>query len=60
VRDGTIVYEGSIASLKRFKDDVREVDEGMECGIVLENFHDIKDGDVLEAYRTKRVERELT
>jgi len=60
VRDGTIVYEGTLASLKRFKDDVREVDEGMECGIVLENFHDIKDGDVIEAYDTKRVERQLT
>jgi translation initiation factor IF-2 len=60
VRDGTIVWEGSIASLKRFKDDVREVDEGMECGIVLENFHDVKEGDVLEAYETRRVERQLT
>jgi translation initiation factor IF-2 len=59
VRDGTIVFEGGIASLKRFKDDVREVDEGMECGIVLENFHDIKDGDLIEAYETKSVEREL-
>jgi translation initiation factor IF-2 len=59
VRDGTIVFEGAIASLKRFKDDVREVDEGMECGIVLENFHDIKEGDLIEAYETRRVEREL-
>jgi translation initiation factor IF-2 len=60
VRDGTIVYEGTIASLKRFKDDVREVDEGMECGIVLENFHDVKEGDVVEAFVTRRVERQLT
>jgi len=59
VRDGTIVFEGALASLKRFKDDVREVDEGMECGIVLENFHDIKEGDLIEAYETKRVDREL-
>jgi translation initiation factor IF-2 len=59
VRDGTIVFEGAIASLKRFKDDVREVDEGMECGIVLENFHDIKEGDLIEAYETKSVKREL-
>jgi translation initiation factor IF-2 len=59
VRDGTIVFEGAMASLKRFKDDVREVDEGMECGIVLENFHDIKEGDLIEAYETKRIEREL-
>jgi translation initiation factor IF-2 len=60
VRDGTIVYEGSIASLKRFKDDAREVDEGMECGIVLENFQDVKEGDVIEAFQTKQVERQLT
>jgi translation initiation factor IF-2 len=60
VRDGTIVWEGKLASLKRFKDDVREVDEGMECGIVLEGFHDVKEGDVLEAYETRRVERQLT
>jgi translation initiation factor IF-2 len=60
VRDGTIVFEGGLASLKRFKDDVREVDEGMECGIVLENFHDIKEGDLIEAYETRRVERQLT
>jgi translation initiation factor IF-2 len=60
VRDGTIVYEGSIGSLKRFKDDTREVDEGMECGIVLENFQDVKEGDVIEAFQTKHVERQLT
>jgi translation initiation factor IF-2 len=60
VRDGTIVYEGSIGSLKRFKDDTREVDEGMECGIVLENFQDVKEGDVIEAFQTKQVERQLT
>jgi translation initiation factor IF-2 len=60
VRDGTIVYEGSIGSLKRFKDDTREVDEGMECGIVLENFQDVKEGDVIEAFQTKQVERKLT
>jgi translation initiation factor IF-2 len=60
VRDGTIVFTGSIASLKRFKDDAREVEEGMECGIVLENFQDVKEGDVLEAFQTKQVERELT
>jgi translation initiation factor IF-2 len=60
VRDGTIVYEGSINSLKRFKDDTREVDEGMECGIVLDNFQDVKEGDVIEAFQTKQVERQLT
>ena len=59
VREGTIVYDGRIASLKRFKDDVREVEEGFECGIVIENFQDVKEGDVLEAYETRQVEREL-
>jgi translation initiation factor IF-2 len=59
VRDGTVVYDGRIASLRRFKDDVREVTAGLECGIVLENFADIKEGDMLEAYETKQVEQTL-
>jgi translation initiation factor IF-2 len=59
VRDGTIVYDGKISSLKRFKDDVREVEEGFECGITIENFQDVKEGDVLEAYETRQVEQEL-
>jgi translation initiation factor IF-2 len=59
VREGTIVYDGRLASLKRFKDDTREVEEGFECGIVVENFQDVKEGDVLEAYETRKVEREL-
>jgi translation initiation factor IF-2 len=59
VRDGTVVYDGEIESLRRFQDDVREVQTGFECGIVLRNFQDVKEGDVLEAYETKRVEREL-
>ena len=60
VRDGTIVYDGRIASLRRFKDDVREVTSGMECGIVLENFPDVKEGDVLEVYEVRQVERALS
>src|SRR5204862_8133073 len=59
VRDGTVVYTGEIASLRRFKDDVREVIEGQECGIVLKDFADVKEGDVLEAYETRKVERAL-
>ncbi|HEX5910937.1 MAG TPA: translation initiation factor IF-2 [Thermoleophilaceae bacterium] len=59
VRDGTIVYDGRIASLRRFKDDVREVTAGMECGIVLENFGDVKQGDILEVYETQQVEQTL-
>jgi translation initiation factor IF-2 len=57
VREGTVVYETTIASLKRFKDDVREVQEGFECGILLEGFNDVKEGDVLEAYETQEIER---
>jgi translation initiation factor IF-2 len=59
VRDGTIVYDGRIASLRRFKEDVREVTEGMECGIVLENFADVKEGDILEVYEIRQVEQTL-
>jgi translation initiation factor IF-2 len=57
VRDGTVIYETSVAQLKRFKDDVREVQEGFECGILLEGFNDVKEGDVLEAYETREIER---
>jgi len=59
VRDGTIAYDGRIGSLRRFKEDVREVEAGFECGIVLANFADVKEGDVLEVYETKHVDREL-
>jgi translation initiation factor IF-2 len=57
VRDGTVIYDTSIAQLKRFKDDAREVAEGFECGILLEGFNDVKEGDVLEVYETREVER---
>ena len=57
VRDGTVVHETSVAQLKRFKDDVREVAEGFECGILLDGFNDVKEGDVLEVYETRQVER---
>jgi translation initiation factor IF-2 len=59
VRDGTVVYDGRVASLRRFKDDVREVQEGFECGIGLENFQDVKQGDVLEAYEVREIARSL-
>jgi translation initiation factor IF-2 len=59
VRDGVIVYDGRIGSLKRFKDDVREVAEGFECGIGIENFNDVKEGDLIEAYEVHEVAREL-
>ncbi|MDP8233874.1 MAG: translation initiation factor IF-2 [Candidatus Saelkia tenebricola] len=57
LRDGKILYEGRITSLKRFKDDVKEVQEGYECGIGLEGFNDIKEGDVVEAYAVLEVRR---
>ena len=57
VRDGTVIQETSIAQLRRFKEDVREVAEGFECGILLDGFNDVKEGDVLEAYETREVER---
>ncbi|HST26187.1 MAG TPA: translation initiation factor IF-2 [Gaiellaceae bacterium] len=57
VRDGAVIYETTIDSLKRFKDDVREVTEGFECGIHLEGFDDVKEGDLVEAYEVRQVER---
>jgi translation initiation factor IF-2 len=57
VRDGIVVYDGTIDSLRRFKDDVKEVATGYECGIGLTNFNDIKEGDIIEAYVIKEVER---
>lgn len=59
IRDGVVVFEGRIDSLKRFKDDVREVAQGYECGIGLEKYNDIKEGDVVEAYTIEEVKREL-
>jgi translation initiation factor IF-2 len=59
VRDGTVVWEGRIGSLRRFKDDVNEVEEGQECGVVLEGFADVKEGDVLELFKTRKVEKTL-
>jgi translation initiation factor IF-2 len=60
MRDSVEIYDGGISSLRRFKDDVKEVREGFECGIGVENFNDIKVGDVLECYRKEQVARTLT
>jgi translation initiation factor IF-2 len=57
IRDGAVIYTTTIADLKRFKDDVREVAEGFECGIRLDGFNDVKEGDVLEIFETREVER---
>jgi translation initiation factor IF-2 len=59
IRDGIEIYDGALASLRRFKDDVNEVKEGYECGIGIENFNDVKIGDVFECYRTEEVARTL-
>ncbi len=59
VRDGTVAWTGRIGSLRRFKDDVREVEAGLECGVVLEGFQDVKVGDVIEAFETRQVEKTL-
>ncbi len=57
VRDGIVVHEGKLASLKRFKDDVKEVNAGYECGLGIENFNDIKEGDVVEGFKMVEVEK---
>lgn len=59
LRDGVVVHEGAIESLKRFKDDVREVAEGFECGVALERFNDVREGDTLEVYVKESVKRSL-
>jgi translation initiation factor IF-2 len=58
VRDGIVIHEGKISSLKRFKDDAREVASGYECGIGIENYNDIKEGDIIEAFKMEQIERE--
>ena len=57
VRDGVLIYEGRLDSLRRFKEDVREVQEGFECGIGMESFSDFKEGDILECFTVELVRR---
>jgi translation initiation factor IF-2 len=59
IREGTVIWEGKLGSLRRFKDNVQEVEEGQECGIVLDGYADVKEEDVLEFFRTKQVEQTL-
>lgn len=59
IRDGMVVYDGNLGSLKRFKDNVKEVREGFECGLGIANFNDVKVGDVIEAYHVEAVARTL-
>jgi translation initiation factor IF-2 len=56
-RDGARIHETTVAALRRFKDDVREVTEGFECGILLDGFNDLREGDIFEVYETREVER---
>jgi translation initiation factor IF-2 len=60
VREGTVIYDTTISSLRRFNEDVHEVAAGFECGILLTNFQDLREGDLLETYETRQVERELS
>ena len=57
MREGAVVWEGNIASLRRVQEDVREVAQGLECGILLEGYNDLKDGDIIECFVTRQVER---
>jgi translation initiation factor IF-2 len=57
LREGVVIWNGSISSLKRFKDDVREVQSGFECGIGLENYNDLKQGDLIETYELRELAR---
>jgi translation initiation factor IF-2 len=59
IREGTVIWNGKLGSLRRFKDNVQEVEEGQECGVVLEGYADVKEGDVLEFFQTKQVEQTL-
>ncbi len=59
IRDGIVVYTGELGSLKRFKDDVKEVTKGFECGLNIQNYNDIKVGDIIEAFENKEVSRTL-
>ncbi len=59
IRDNVVVHEGKLSQLKRFKDDVREVNNGMECGMAFENYQDMRQGDVIECYRVEQIQRSL-
>ena len=59
IRDGIVIYDGELGSLKRFKDDVKEVKNNYECGLNIEKYNDIKEGDIIEAYEEVEVARKL-
>jgi translation initiation factor IF-2 len=57
LRDNIVIHEGPLASLKRFKDDAKEVNQGYECGITIKNYNDLKEGDVIEAFEMQEIKR---
>ncbi|MDZ7543848.1 translation initiation factor IF-2, partial [Clostridium perfringens] len=57
IRDGIVIFESTLASLKRFKDDAKEVNTGYECGLSVEKFNDLKEGDVIESFSMQAIER---
>ena len=59
IRDGVVIYTGELASLKRFKDDVKEVSKGYDCGMQVKNYNDIKEGDIIEAFQEVEVKKKL-
>ncbi|HLT52815.1 MAG TPA: EF-Tu/IF-2/RF-3 family GTPase, partial [Flavobacteriaceae bacterium] len=59
IRDGVVVFTGELASLKRFKDDVKEVSKGYDCGMQVKNYNDIKEGDVIESFHEVEVKKKL-
>ena len=59
IRDGIVIYSGVLASLKRFKDDVKEAVSGQECGLNIENYNDIRVGDIIEGYETTEIKKKL-
>ena len=59
IRDGVVVFTGELASLKRFKDDVKEVTKGYDCGMQIKNYNDIKEGDIIEAFQEVEVKKKL-
>ena len=60
IRDGVVVYTGELSSLKRFKEDVKEVAKGFECGLSIEKYNDLKIGDIIEGFEEKEIQRKLT
>ena len=58
IREGVVIYTGKLGSLKRFQNDAKEVNSGFECGLTIENFNDIKVGDIIEAYEDQQVDPE--